>query len=176
MSDTIGPAPEEEPTDNEELVIGIALNVMAGKGWIYDETVDEELIETLRRLYRENPLCQVKVQFTGELMHDLMAARPGEYLASAYEVECQERWERGLPVWACDCGAEYKITPDPWGAAKRNDCFYRIASDGTLDKLVGSTRGRGVSVEARNTACPDCGREFVRTLARQADPQLSLEI
>jgi hypothetical protein len=175
VSDAVSRAADPDSIDNEELVVGIALDVMAGKGWIDGDTIDDDLVEALRRLYRANPICQVKVEFTGELMHDMLAARPGEYLAAAYELECQERWERELPVWACDCGAQYKVTPD-WYSAKPNNCFYRVAEDGTLGDLVGSTRGRGISEAARNMVCPACGGEFARTLARQADPQLSLGI
>lgn len=66
---------------NEALVIELALGVMQGKGWI--EEPDGELVEELRALYHANPLCQAQVTFTGEILHDMVAARPGEYLAAA---------------------------------------------------------------------------------------------
>jgi hypothetical protein len=59
---------------NEALVIALALDHMAARGWI--EEADDGLIAHLRRLYHANPLCQIEVKFTGEVLHDALAARP----------------------------------------------------------------------------------------------------
>ncbi len=47
---------------NERLVIEWAIGVLQGKGHI--EEADDELIETLRRLYHANPICQTEVSST----------------------------------------------------------------------------------------------------------------
>ncbi|MGO9973426.1 MAG: hypothetical protein ACLP01_11590 [Solirubrobacteraceae bacterium] len=151
---------------NEEIVVAIALDVLAGKGFIADEP-DDELVAALRRLYGAH---QLWVQFTGEVLHDTLAARAGEYLAGFYEQERQEAWERTVPTWVCDCGQASKVLPG--GIPGRpDDRFYRIVEDGLLGQLVGTIRGTGIT---HNKACPDCRREFVMTLKRHADPQLRL--
>jgi hypothetical protein len=154
---------------NEEIVVAIALDVLAGKGWFAEEP-DDELVAELRRLYGAHPVCQLEVQFTGEVLHDMLAARPGEYLAGFYEQERQEAWERTVPTWTCDCGQAFKVLPD--GTPGRpDDRFYRIVEDGLLGQLAGTIRGTGIS---HNKACPDCRREFAMTLKLHADPQLRL--
>jgi hypothetical protein len=73
------PSGEHRP-DNETVVVELALRVLASEG--LDEP-DDELIETLRRLYRTNPICQIEVRFTGDIMRDMLAGRPSEHLAPA---------------------------------------------------------------------------------------------
>ncbi|MGO9976678.1 MAG: hypothetical protein ACLP01_28505, partial [Solirubrobacteraceae bacterium] len=92
---------------NEEIVVAITLDVLAGKGWFADEP-DDELVAALRRLYGAHPVFQLEVQFTGGVLHDTLAARPGQYLAGFYEQERQEEWERTGPTWTCDCGSTFK--------------------------------------------------------------------
>ena len=77
-----GAAPLSNP--NEDLVVAIAVDVLAAKRWLEDAP-DEELLADLRRLYHTNPVCQLEVRYTGELLHDMLASRPGEYLAAAYD-------------------------------------------------------------------------------------------
>jgi hypothetical protein len=138
---------------NETVVINIALAVMQGKGWV--EEPDDELIATLRRLYRENPMCQATVKFTGELIHDLCAARPGEYLASAYEREREEHWERyEAPRWSCPCGVTFGLYS--WSETRAD--FYTFTSDGLFDVPV--------------KQCPRCNRDIARVRAEQANGQL----
>ena len=74
---------------NEDLVVAIAADRLAAKGWLEDEH-DHELLDSLHRLYVANPTCQVNVEFNGEVLHDMFAARPGEHLAAAFENERQE--------------------------------------------------------------------------------------
>ena len=50
---------------NEDLVVAIAVNVLAAKGWLEEEP-DDALIAALHRLYRANSICQVEVRYTGE--------------------------------------------------------------------------------------------------------------
>jgi hypothetical protein len=154
---------------NEEVVVAIALDVLAGKGWLAEEP-DDELVAELRRLYGAHPVCQLPVEFTGEVLHDMLAARPGQYLAGFYEQERQEAWERTVPTWTCDCGQAFKVLPGG-DVGRPNDCFYRIVEDGLLGQLAGTIRGTGIT---HNKACPDCHREFAATLKRHADPQLRL--
>jgi len=153
---------------NEDVVVDIAINVLLGKGSIDPEYVDDELIATLRRLYRENEICQTKVVFTDDPWRNMHAARPGEYLAAALHAAWQQEWERSLPVWTCTCGSAFKVA-DHWPPRKH---LHRIDDD-MLGDLVGTVDGRGHGAE-RNRDCPDCGRQFAATMARQADPQRAL--
>jgi DNA methylase len=138
---------------NERLVIELALGVMQGKGWV--EEPDDELIQTLRRLYHDNPVCQQEVKFTGEMLHDMCAARPGEYLAAAFENECQERWEREeAERWSCPCGYTFGLYS--WSPTKAD--FYTLTTDGLFDSGV--------------TKCPSCARNLAKVRAEHADGQL----
>jgi hypothetical protein len=145
-----------KPPTNEDIVIAICLDVMCGKGWLDSEVEpDDELIETLKRLYRENPTCQVAVKFTGEALHDMCAGRPGEYLAAAYECEGRERWEREeAPRWSCPCGCTFGVYD--WGGSKKN--LYTLTDDGLFDQLV--------------TDCPECKRNLAKVRKQHADGQL----
>ncbi len=153
---------------NEDIVVQIAVDVLIGKGSIEPEDVDDDLIATLRRLYRENPICQTKVVFTDDAWRNMYAARPGEYLAAVLHHEWQEEWERSLPLWTCACGATFKLSE----SFSHGQQMHRVA-DGMLGDLVGSVDGRG-HCAARNRDCPDCGRAFAGTIARREDPQLGL--
>ncbi|MGA2162937.1 MAG: hypothetical protein ABSH36_00530 [Solirubrobacteraceae bacterium] len=138
---------------NERLVIELALGVMRGKGWV--EEPDDELIERLRRLYHANPICQQEVKFTGELLHDLCAARPGEYLAAAFEYECEERWERyEAERWSCPCGVTFGL----YNWSHTNTAFYTLTSDGLFDSKV--------------KECPRCSRNLAKARNEQAFGQL----
>jgi hypothetical protein len=156
-------------TSNEDLVVAIALDVLTAKGWLEDDP-DPELLAALHRLYRTQPICQVEVRYTGELLHDMLAERPGVHLVGAFENERQEEWERTLPTWSCDCGHVFKVLPGGL-PGKPDDRFYRLAADGLLGELVGTLRGTGI---ARSKVCPECAREFAATIKRHADPQLRL--
>lgn len=144
-----------KPRTNEDIVIAIALDVMCGKGWIEDEEPDDELIETLKRLYHENPICQIEVKFTGDVMYDLCAGRPGEYLAAAYECEGRERWEREeAPRWSCPCGFTFGLYE--WYASRTD--LYTLTDDGLFDEVV--------------TDCPRCTRNLKTVREQHADGQL----
>jgi hypothetical protein len=145
----------QECEDNERLVIEICLSVMRGRGWI--EEPDRALVTTLRRLYVANEICQVTVQFNGDLMHDLCAGRPGEYLAAAWERECEEHWERHeAPCWSCPCGVIYGLIT--WGNAKV--AFYTLTEDGLFDEQVAD--------------CPSCRRHLARVRRETGPGQLGL--
>lgn len=131
----------------------IAVSQMEGKGWI--EEPDDELIDTLKRLYRENPPCQRAVRFNGEILHDMAAARPGEYLAAAFEYECQERWEREeAERWSCPCGFTFGLYP--WN--ERRVTFYTLTDAGHFDTEV--------------TNCPVCNRNLNKARTDHANGQL----
>jgi hypothetical protein len=140
---------------NERLVIEIALSVMRAKGWI--EEPDRDLIHTLRRLYATNDVCQITVIFNGDLLHDLCAGRPGEYLAGAYERECEENWERHeAPRWSCPCGVTYGLIS--WGKDKVQ--FYTLTDDALFDE--------------QTVLCPSCQRDLARVRGDHATGQLGL--
>jgi hypothetical protein len=143
---------EEPPPKNEEIVIDLALAILQGKGWI--EEPDDELIETLGRLYRENAVCQIDVTFTGETLHDALAGRPGEYLFAAFEQECQDHWEREAERWSCPCGLTFGLYP----FSERNVHFFTLADDGLFNQAV--------------IACPRCTRNLLKTREQHADGQL----
>jgi ribosomal protein S27AE len=129
---------------NQELVIRLALGVLAGKGWI--EEPDDDLAAALRRLYEQNPICQQQVRFTGELLHDMLAARPGEYLAAAWEQEQQDHWERHhAERWSCPCGETFGTYP----FSDRRVLFYTLVADGLFAEHA--------------TDCPSCGRDLATT-------------
>ena len=153
MADTDTASAAEEGASNERLVIGIAVNVLQGKGWI-DEP-DDALLDALGRLYRANPSCRVPVRFTAEILHDLVAARPGEFLAGAYEQECQERWEREeAERWSCPCGQTFGLLR--WGWAKTDS--YTLTEEGLFDVQV--------------VCCPRCKRNLQKVREQHADGQL----
>lgn len=145
---TTAPAPS-----NEDLVIDVALAVLEGKGWI--EEPSDELIETLKRLYQAQPLCQIEVTYTGELLHDLIAARPGEILVAEFERKCEEHWEREQAErWSCPCGFTFGLYP----FSERNVHFYTLTDDNLFDQAV--------------TDCPCCTRNLKAVRERHADGQL----
>jgi hypothetical protein len=133
--------------------VEIAVSQMEGKGWI--EEPDDELIDTLKRLYHENPVCQSTVQFNGEILHDMAAARRGEYLAAAFENECQERWEREeAERWSCPCGFTFGLYV--WSEKRANFCT--LTDTGLFDTDV--------------TSCPACNRNLNKARADHANGQL----
>ena len=152
--DTGATPPVNEPEDeNKRLVIEIALSVMCGKGWI--EEPDDELIQTLKRLYHENPPCQVEVKFTGEAWNDMLAGRPGEYLAAAFEREGEERWEREeAQRWRCPCGFTFGLYQ--WNERKVD--FYTLTDDGLFNEAV--------------AVCPSCKRNLAKVREEHVDGQL----
>jgi hypothetical protein len=158
---------QHEPVDvaladcepNERLVIELALGRMESHGWIQDPDDQEMLglIATLRKLYADTQLCRFEVRLTGELWHDVHAARPAEYLIGAYECYCQERWQREeAERWSCPCGETLALSGyDP----KRPD-FWTLASDGLFGEEV--------------KTCPRCARRLARAFADCATGQLGL--
>jgi hypothetical protein len=52
---------------------------------------------------RATPICQQEVRFTGEPLHDMLAARPREHFAAAWQQGQQDRWgfRGGPPVGPC---------------------------------------------------------------------------
>ncbi len=98
-------------------MIDLALTVLEGKGWI-DEPTDE-LIQTLKRHYRENPLCQTEAKYTGQTLHDAQAGRPGEILAAEFERECEEHWDESRP----SDGIAH--------AASLSDCTHSVSATST---------------------------------------------
>jgi hypothetical protein len=154
------PKPEPTPTApnaNEDLVVDVAVGVVLGKGWI--EEPDEELVAALRRLYRANPICQQPVEFTGELLHDMLAGRPGEYLAAAWEQEQQNRWEREQAErWSCPCGQTFGLYP----FTSERVAFYTLAADGLFLEHVSD--------------CPRCQRDLAKTRAEVPTGQLGFVV
>lgn len=148
--------PPDAPPSNEEIVISLALNVMCGKGWLDPEVEpSDELMGILKRLYQETPECQIEVKFTGDLLHDMCAGRPGETLAAVYECEGQEHWEREeAPRWSCPCG--FTFGAYEWNATKAD--LYTLTEDGLFDQKV--------------TDCPSCNRNLAKALEDTANGQL----
>jgi ribosomal protein S27AE len=139
-----GDQPSSRGDTNEELVVRLAVGVLAGKGRI--EEPDDGLVAALRRLYKANPICQQQVRFTGELLHDMLAARPGEYLAAAWEQEQQDHWERHhAERWSCPCGEMFGLYP----FSDRRVSFYTLADDRLFVEQA--------------TDCPGCGRDLAAT-------------
>jgi hypothetical protein len=142
---------------NEGLVVRLAVGVLVGKGWI--EEPDDELVAALRRLYRTNPICQQEVRFTGELLHDMLAARPGEYLAAAWEQERQDEWERHhAERWSCPCGQTFGLYPH----SDRGVALYTLADDGLFLEEVAD--------------CPSCARRLAATREQVAEGQLGFAL
>jgi len=138
---------------DERLVIELAIGVLHGKGHIED--ADDELIETLRRLYHANPICQTEVRFNGDILHDLCAARPGEYLVAAYERECEEHWERHeAQRWSCPCGFTFGLCV--WSEKRVN--FYTLTDTGLFDTEAAT--------------CPRCSRNLNKARIDHANGQL----
>jgi hypothetical protein len=144
---------QEEPHDNEWVVVTLAIHMMQNKGWI-DEP-DDELFATLQRLYHEHPVCQVEVKFTGEVLHDMLAMRPGEFLLAAYEAEYQARWEREQAErWSCPCGITFGLYV--W--SDTHVAFYTLTDTGQFDRQA--------------VTCPCCSRNLAKARAESANGQL----
>lgn len=162
MADRDAPnVPSDADPDNREVVVALAVRVLQTKGWI--EEPYDELIDALHRLYDANPDCQIEVQFNGDLWHDMHAGRPGEYLAAAFENECQEQWEREeaerreqwereeAERWNCPCGMTFAL-----GSSK--DAFHTLTADGLFEKAV--------------SECPRCERSLAEVRSKHANGQL----
>ncbi len=154
-------APPGASSENRDVIVALAVGVLQGKGWI--EEPYDELIDALRRLYDANPDCQIEVKFNGDPWHDMHAGRPGEYLAAAFENECEERsereqaerrerWEREeAERWSCPCGMTLAV-----GSSK--DAFHTLTDDGLFEKTV--------------SECPRCERNLAKVRSKHADGQL----
>ena len=155
-----------------EIIIEAALDYMCAKGWydIDEDGDDPEVIADVERLYAAD---LQPTPNTGSILADT-----GFTLALLWQAEQYARYQRSLPVWACDCGAAYKR--EPWAA--QLEVIYTVTPEGVFDEFVGCTKGkRGIGTIPRDTGyamnnggCPRCGRAFKATIARQADPQTSL--
>jgi hypothetical protein len=140
--------------------------------WTEDEDYDPEVLAQLEDLYVAHPDLQ-PTPCSGIPIYDL-----GVTLALYWEVDRRADYERALPIWHCDCGAQYKR--ERWSAS--NESFYTITDDGLLAEHIGSLKGkRGIAAiapdpkyPANNGGCPSCGHSFKKTIERQADPQTSL--
>ena len=154
MADPDAPnAPSDADPDNKEVVVALAVRVLQTKGWI--EEPYDELLDALHRLYDANPDCQIEVEFNGDLWHDMHAGRPGEYLAGAFENECQEQWEREeAERWSCPCGFTFGLYV--WNERRAN--FYTLTDTGLFDTDV--------------TSCPRCNRDLNKVRAEHANGQL----
>ena len=151
-TDTANAPPDADP-DNKEVVVALAVRVLQTKGWI--EEPYDELIDALERLYDANPDCQIEVKFNGDPWHDMHAGRPGEYLAAAFEDECQEQWEREeAERWSCPCGFTFGLYV--WNERRAN--FYTLTDSGLFDTDV--------------TSCPRCNRDLNKARAEHANGQL----
>jgi hypothetical protein len=131
---------------NRDLVVDLAAGILVGKGWC-DEP-DDELFGALSRLYDATPICQRELKFTGEVLRDLLAARPAEYLAAAWEQAQQDRWERECAErWGCPCGETFGLYP----FTPARVTFYTLADDGLFLEQV--------------SHCPRCERDLATTRA-----------
>lgn len=138
----------------EQLAIEHAVAHMECRGWI-DEP-DEQIIEDLTRLYHESPASyRIASEFNGDVLHDLLVARPAEYLAGAWQIEQEEHWQRyQAPRWSCPCG----VTFGAYEFTSRKYTLFTLTADGLFDAQV--------------TDCPSCGRNLAKVQAEQADGQL----
>ncbi|GIF74166.1 MULTISPECIES: hypothetical protein [Asanoa] len=118
-----------------------------------DEWPDWVLAELIV-LWRAGPCEDCPVWNWKELAHHFMGWWQCEY-------------ERALPVWACRCGAVFKVC----AAWDRAWDLYRPTADGLLGDAAGAVRLDSKGRVKRSDACPDCNRSFGGTVAEQADPQ-----
>jgi hypothetical protein len=137
-----------QPADNEAHVVAIAADVIKGKGLIDDDA--EPPLEDLRRLYREIPECQVAVVHGEDAWLNLLADRPGEILARAWEAEREAEWQRYLaPRWQCPCGQTLAFIP-----GIQRPRFFTLSADELFDERVSD--------------CPGCKRNIAETRAKEA--------
>lgn len=142
---------------NERVVLELALCAMEARGWIEDpdDAELEALLHALRELYAAKPLCQTSVELTGDMWHDLHAARPGEYLVRAYEGHCEERWQREeTERWSCPCGETLALS----GYSHSHPDFWTLTSDGLFAAQV--------------TTCLTCRRNLAKAREDCANGQL----
>ena len=138
---------------DEQKTTDVALAIMLNRGEL--EEPDDELIAALRRLYHSDPVCRIPIRFSGEILHDMAAARPAEHLIALFEQECEERWEREeAERWSCPCGFTFGLYP--WYAEKVS--FYTLAETGVFHTLV--------------EECPRCTRDLAKTRAELTEGQL----
>lgn len=96
-------------------------------------------------------------------------------LADWWVCDTEEAWMRSLPVWACECGTQFKLLYElaSYSEESPEREFYRVDDGGLLGECVGSTR-KPKGADALPDTCPDCGSRFVDTIRFQMDPQKSL--
>lgn len=125
----------------------------------YDE-IPAELVAEMASLAAECKLCRIG---PGPLADHWMSWKLAQL---------RDKYERALPVWACDCGLRFKLE-----AAKDEDRLYQLLTpgrDSLLGVLAGTVRRSSKGKVTRADPCPGCGVSFAETRARQADPQGSL--
>lgn len=93
-------------------------------------------------------------------------------LADHWEDRKQAEWERGLPLWKCDCGRTYKVLRG--GYLERGDELYDAAEGGLLGDHIGCVRVDRKGRIKHSGTCPGCGEQFAAVMARQFDPQGAL--
>jgi len=86
-------------------------------------------------------------------------------LADHFLVRKQEEWERGVPVWECDCGAPYKVIPD--NAFQGGDELYEAREDDLFGDLAGRIRRDRKGRIKHSDTCGKCGASFAETMTRQ---------
>ena len=97
------------------------------------------------------------------------AASPTK-LADYWIAQRQDAYERSIPTWTCDCGAKFKVFPR-W---PNDEEFHRVADDGLVGEFAGEIRRNSQGGLKHSSDCPCCGKSFIDTITRQADPQMSL--
>jgi hypothetical protein len=164
------------PEQNEELAVDIALDILCSQGWVDPEFLDHpdepetvELLEELKRLYREgHELGRQRIYFReGDSGHNFQL-RHGEWLALAWQHEQRLKWEREqAPRFECEfcgtvLGADEIDQPRPgmrsWAL---RPCFYTLNDDGEFAEQV--------------KACPGCGRDLNRMLTNDGQLEISDE-
>jgi hypothetical protein len=137
-----------------------AANILCWRGYLDPEgdEIPADVVDELAQLWHEGPCETCPAWGTADALADHFLARK------------QHEYERSLPTWACDCGTVYKILTE-WGNGQE---FYAINGDGLLGDRAGFIKRDSKGKVKHSATCPNCGRSFGDTIARRANPQLSL--
>jgi hypothetical protein len=85
-------------------------------------------------------VCQLPVEFTGEVLHDMLAAVPASTSPPSMS-RCARRRGSNRPRLDPDCGQAFKVLLGGI-PARPDDRFHRILDDGLLGELVGTICGK----------------------------------
>ena len=132
---------------NEDLVVAIAVDVLAAKGW-FEEEPDEHSSPRCTGSTTPTRSARSRSSYTGELLRDMLAEPPGRVPRRRSRRSARRRGSAPCRPGRATAVQTFKVLPGGL-PGRRDDRFYRIFEDGVLGELVGTTRGTGSATTRR---------------------------